>query len=102
MENIDAAIKNYEKAIELNANLWQSCQDLAVIYFNQNNYEMSQKYAQMAIKTVPKNGNLYANLAMIYNKMGKAEKARQIIKEGLKLDPQNIRLRKLLIGAEVK
>ena len=67
MEKNDAenAIKNYEKAIEINPNLWQSYQNLGAIYFNAGDKEKAKEYLEKALEINPGNEGLRKALEII-------------------------------------
>ena len=51
MNQFDLAVENYQKALSINPQLWQSYQNLAAIYFNQGQYDLADENIKKAIET---------------------------------------------------
>lgn len=88
-EYLNEAINNYFLAIKYNPLLWQSHQNLGIIYFNTKQYDKAAEELNKAIEIDPSNLNLQYNLAIIYLNSQQAEKAREIFLSILKNDPNN-------------
>ena len=65
MNQSDAAIENYQKALSINPKLWQSYQNLAQIYFNAGDFQKALENMKKALEIDPQNPQLQNNLKVI-------------------------------------
>jgi protein O-mannosyl-transferase len=77
--NLDAAITNISKAIDINGGVAQYYEDLAVAYGIKGDVDQSIKVAQEGIKKFPDYTGLYMNLSVSYRKKGNIEMADQLL-----------------------
>ena len=88
-EYLKQAIDNYYLAIKYNPFLWQSHQNLGVIYFNIKQYDKAVEQLNKAIEINPSNLNLQYNLGIIYLNSGDTQKAKEILSSVLQKEPDN-------------
>ena len=85
---LQKAVDNYALAVKYNPNLWQSYQGIGIILFEAGEYDRSVGYFKKAFSINP-NPKVSYNLALVYLKLGKAEDARNVLVDALKVDPQD-------------
>lgn len=78
----------YLKALDINPNLWQSSYKLAVLYYNDKNFEECLKYLEYSYKLTG-NIQILQGIGDVYRDMGDIEKAISTYKEVLKIIPTN-------------
>jgi len=75
-KNTSAAIKNFEKAIKLNPKNYRANSWLTAFYQTKLKDEnLALKTANMAIKEMPNNANVYHNIAHVYRYFNKPDQA---------------------------
>jgi len=77
--NLYEALKEYEKAIELNKNDYRLYLEIFDIYEMLGLYEKEVKILESAPNSVLRNGNILAKLALAYFNIGNIEKALEIL-----------------------
>lgn len=87
--NLDDAIKYYEKSIELLPDFVSSYINLAVCYSRKFRVEEGMKYAKKAIEINPHMYEPYATLGSCYRELGQYEDAVENYKKCLELDEKN-------------
>ena len=87
--NLDDAIKYYEKSIELLPDFVSSYINLAVCYCRKFRIEEGMKYAKKAIEINPHMYEPYATLGSCYRELGQYEDAVENYKKCLELDDEN-------------
>ena len=87
--NLDDAIKYYEKSIELLPDFVSSYINLAVCYSRKFRVEEGMKYAKKAIEINPHMYEQYATLGSCYRELGQYEDAVENYKKCLELDDEN-------------
>ena len=87
--NLDDAIKYYEKSIELLPDFVSSYINLAVCYSRKFRVEEGMKYAKKAIEINPHMYEPYATLGSCYRELGQYEDAVENYKKCLELDDEN-------------
>ena len=87
--NLDDAIKYYEKSIELLPDFVSSYINLAVCYSRKFRIEEGMKYAKKAIEINPHMYEPYATLGSCYRELGQYEDAVENYKKCLELDDEN-------------
>jgi tetratricopeptide (TPR) repeat protein len=61
-------------------------------YYSANDYDKASEYIQKALSSFPKDPRLYLYSGILFGRMGKHHKAREIFSQGLKINPVNIDL----------
>lgn len=84
----DMAMKEYKRALELYPNYTPALNGIAAIYDERYQYALSEAYYKRYMKIDPC-GFVYSNLAILYIKQGKYNKALEIIDRGLKITPND-------------
>ena len=74
--------------MEFNPGLWQSDQNIAAIYFNQEKFALAAQYQEKAVQVNPQDASLHYNLAAIYQKLDLKEKMDQEMQKAFDLDPK--------------
>jgi tetratricopeptide (TPR) repeat protein len=92
----DKGVVEFKKALELDPNYVYAHVNLGNIYFEEGKYQMAIAQYNTAIKLDPKMIKAYYNLAIAYLKTNQPYKAMQILKDGLKTNPDAGELKKLL------
>ena len=87
--NLDDAIKYYEKSIELLPDFVSSYINLAVCYSRKFRIEEGMKYAKKAIEINPHMYKPYATLGSCYKELGQYENAVGNYKKCLEIDEKN-------------
>ena len=87
--NLDDAIKYYEKSIELLPDFVSSYINLAVCYGRKFRIEEGMKYAKKAIEIKPDKYEPYATLGSCYRELGQYEDAVENYKKCLEIDDKN-------------
>lgn len=89
----DSASASYEKALESHPDNVQLLQNLAAIYFEQQNWpKCSETFGRIATLE-PDNAAAFQNLAMLLRQLDMSDSARVIIDKVIELDPDNIDMR---------
>lgn len=83
------AEKEYHRAIEMNPQFFFSYTALASLYLKANRSDLAESVLQSLIQNAPNRWEGYYNLGVIYSIKGDQEKARQLWREGLQVDPYN-------------
>jgi Flp pilus assembly protein TadD len=78
--NLDKAIEEYKKTIELNPNHWQAHMNLGVVYLEQKKYDQAVEEFNAVVKLNYYYGNAHYNLGYVYILKGEKEKAQQELK----------------------
>jgi tetratricopeptide (TPR) repeat protein len=68
-ELLQEAVNNYGLAVKYNPNLWQSYQNLAVIFIEDKQYETALEYMKKALKINPDNPKLQHNFELLNNRL---------------------------------
>ncbi len=68
-ERNDLALENYQKALELNPNLWQSYQNIAAIYFSQKKLDLAKQSMEKALAINPNSTELHTNMEILLELM---------------------------------
>ena len=85
----EPAIKNYEKAFELNPALFGPLNNLGNIYFLLNRRDKAIIYWKKSLEINPNQTDSRLNLAMAYYYNGQLKEASDELKKVLELDPKN-------------
>ncbi|MDD4940065.1 MAG: tetratricopeptide repeat protein [Candidatus Omnitrophica bacterium] len=97
--NLDAAIREFKKAIELRPNYADAYHNLAHIYHDKGNIEEAVKFYREAIFFNPDLFESRLNLGLIYMSRGMLDSARIELKEAARIRPQDENARKALAMA---
>ena len=93
----DRAVMLFDAIVSGGAKYADSCNALAWLYAWKNtNLERALQLASVAVASDPNRIDYLHTLAEVYNAGGKKEKAVNILKRGLKIDPNNQKLQKAL------
>ena len=79
----------FEKALELNPNVWQAYQNIAVIQFERGEVLEAQANIQKALKINPDNSTLHGNLGIIYYRQDMKKEALKEFQIAAQLDEKN-------------
>jgi hypothetical protein len=93
---IDEAAQRYRRALELNPRQRYAHNGLGNIYETKGQPERAAAEYAMEIKNTPYYANAYRNLANIYYRQGDKEKAGKLWEQALRLNPDDMVVRKLL------
>jgi Flp pilus assembly protein TadD len=95
------AIRNYEKAIRLNAKNPDPCNNLAYLYAERGmNLTEALSLVDRALGLDPQNANVKDTKGWVLFKMGRRDAAIPLLKEAAAADPANKLLREHLAAAE--
>ena len=95
---LDEAEARFRKSLELNPNQRYAHNSLGRIYDRRGMVEKAEAEYGMEIKNTPYNETAYLNLADIYMRQGKSGKAEELWEAALRLNPDDTRIRKMLIA----
>ncbi|HSR68874.1 MAG TPA: tetratricopeptide repeat protein [Acidobacteriota bacterium] len=74
-DQLDEAIAELEKALQVDSDHADSLQALAMSYFHQNELEKAVKYGERFRDLEPENAMAYTSLSMFYQRQGRIEEA---------------------------
>ncbi len=86
----DSAIAMSNKALSINPNLAEGHSSLAKSYEAKQNYKMAKYHYEKAIRLNPSYYAAIYNLGVVYYNEGKLDRAYQLIKESILLEPDNV------------
>ena len=95
-KNIDEAIKNYLKAISINANNEKAINNLGILYIQKKEFRKAVECFEKIVKLKPKNPESYNKLGITYDVWNKKNKANHYFKKALKIDPNYLPSKKRL------
>lgn len=87
IETLDRALNLAKKGIELDNSIPQTYWSLGYVYMMRQEYENAQKAVTQAINIAPSYADGYGLLALIYNNMGRPQKAIDHATKGMRLNP---------------
>ncbi len=93
------AKEKYQDAID-RADYYLAYQNLAGILLKMNRYDEAKEFLESALKKFPRSSELSFNLAVIYYKEGKIDKALSLLKESIQNNPQNSKIQELYWGIQ--
>lgn len=99
-EYFNATVNYYREAIKYNPNLWQSHQNLGILFFQQGEIDKGYEEYRQALTINPYNPNLiaiYININVQLQNYDEAEKTAEYL---LSLDPTNSQYQDLLTGVK--
>jgi Flp pilus assembly protein TadD len=85
--NMQKAMENYTKALELEADYPDALTNIARLHFRQGNHTQAADFFGRAIKKNPKDAGLYNDLGLTLSKMGDHKSAEQMLSRALELSP---------------
>ncbi len=94
--NLDGAIREFKKAIELKPDYADVYHNLANVYHNKGDLKEAMKFYQQAIFFNPRLFESYYNLSLIYLNTGELALAKLELEKALELRPENINARTAL------
>jgi tetratricopeptide (TPR) repeat protein len=86
MLNLDAARKNYEKAIRINPQYSEAVNNLGTVYYAHKNYKKAITHYKRALKIAPESASVYSNLGTAYFARKKYKEAAAAYQTALALD----------------
>jgi len=86
MMQLEAARKNYEKAISLNPHYSEAVNNLGTVYYARKNFKKAISYYKRALKISPESASVYSNLGTAYFARKKYKEAAQAYQTALSLD----------------
>ena len=84
---LDAAKKNYERAMKLDPKYPEAINNIGTVYYAQRNYRKAIKYYKRALKCGNPSASIYANMGAAYFGRKDYNRATVYYEEALKLDP---------------
>ena len=78
--NLDQAIEEYKKAVELNPNHLKAHMNMGAAYMRQEKYDQAIEEFSMVVKLNYYHANAHYNLGYIYSLKGEEEKAQEELK----------------------
>lgn len=101
MGKYDEALIYYQKALEINPNIWQSYLNMGAIYYYQKkDIAKTVEYLERAYAINQNDSSLTTNLGIAYLRNGEKERARDMFRRALKIDPNNSLAQKGLAETE--
>ena len=94
--NMEAAVLEFRKAIELNPNYADACHNLANVYYSQGNLKEAIHYYQKAIVSNPELFEAHYNLGIVYINIGDFDKAVEELNKAARLKPYDKNVRSAL------
>ncbi len=86
------AIHSYESALAIDNLNNQVRINLATLYYNNKQYELSEKAYKTVIEQEPEFGPVYYSLALLYAELNRLDEAINQLKKAIKIMPKNIRV----------
>lgn len=87
MGELDAARKQYEKALKLNKQYSEAINNLGTVYYGKRNYRKAISYYKKAIKLAPNSASMHSNLGTAWFARKKYKEAAASYETALLLDP---------------
>jgi len=87
--NIDDAIKNYMKAVELDPHLSTAFYNLGLAYRRLGDYKNAVKFYNKAVALNPEEPDYYYNVGIVYRLKGEPEKAIKSYLKAIQLNSEN-------------
>ena len=94
--NMEAAVLEFRKAIELNPNYADACHNLANSYYSQGKLKEAIHYYQKAIASNPALFESHYNLGIVYINIGDFDKATEELNKAARLKPSDRYVRSAL------
>jgi Tfp pilus assembly protein PilF/uncharacterized membrane protein YecN with MAPEG domain len=85
--NIDRAISEYKKAIELKPNLFDAYNNLGTVYRQIGRYNEALEVYKTLLAINPRYTKGYNNLGVIYNEMGRLDEAVEAYRKAVEINP---------------
>lgn len=86
--NMDAARKNYEKAVKLNPKYSEAINNLGTVWYARKNYRKAISHYRRALELAPKSASIHSNLGTAYFARKKYKEAIECYQRALELDPE--------------
>lgn len=84
LENVSCAITNYQKALQLEPNAWETHYDLGTLYDNQGDYAAAEQQYRLSMHQMGLFVDALNNIARIKNLQGAYPTAERLTQQGLK------------------
>ncbi|MCD4650352.1 MAG: tetratricopeptide repeat protein [Candidatus Cloacimonetes bacterium] len=97
--DIDAAIENLERALEINPEYDKAHLRLAFIYYDDENYEDALEYLEFVSESALNNEDIEGKLAKAYKESGKLDSAIAQYRSNIEKDPANAKAYMKLVSA---
>jgi len=97
--NIDEAIREYRKALELNPQLFDARFNLGIAYHSKGLFEQAIEQYQIMLRYYPASASAKNALGMAYGQVGFLDKAIEHFQAALALDPSNEEAKRNLLTA---
>jgi tetratricopeptide (TPR) repeat protein len=88
MQQLDAAVKRYRRAIRLDAKYPEAINNLGTIYFAEKRYGRATAYYKRALKQAPNSASIYSNLGTSYFAVKRYKEAWEAYNTAIQLDPE--------------
>ena len=88
MQQLDTAMKYYEKAVKLNPKYAEALNNLGTVYYARKSYRKAGSYYNKALKITPDSASVYSNLGTSLFARKKYKEASEAYQTALKLDPE--------------
>ena len=86
MLQLDAARRNYEKAIKLNPQYSEAINNLGTVYYAHKSYRKAISHYKRALKLSPNSASVYSNLGTAYFARKRYKEAAETYQKALELD----------------
>jgi TolB-like protein/DNA-binding winged helix-turn-helix (wHTH) protein/Tfp pilus assembly protein PilF len=87
LESLNRALDLAKKAVALDSSLPQAYWSLGYVYMFRKEYDKAASAVEQAIAIAPNYADGYGLLALINNRLGNGDRAIELIKKGMKLNP---------------
>ncbi|HZT38860.1 MAG TPA: tetratricopeptide repeat protein [Bryobacteraceae bacterium] len=88
MLELDAAKKQYERAIKMNPRYAEALNNLGTVYYAKKSYRRAIGQYKKALKLAPDSASIYSNLGTAYWARKKYDQAMKAYEQALALDPE--------------
>jgi Flp pilus assembly protein TadD len=87
---LQAAAQFLQRAIQLRPTYPEALNNLGIVFVRLHEYSQAEDQFKTGIRLAPENDQAYLNLARLYAMEQDKEKARQVLQELLKAQPNNL------------
>ena len=86
---VQSAANYLQKAVELRRDYPEALNNLGVLFVREENYSKAEEQFKTCIRIVPSFDQSYLNLARLYALRNDRAKAREVLQDLLRMQPQN-------------